>query len=58
MTALSFPPAAVCPIQGTVRVTAGGHTHRVTYTSTGVDIDLGDNGSVDQSFTTVSLRNC
>jgi 5-hydroxyisourate hydrolase-like protein (transthyretin family) len=50
-TSLSFPPAAVCPIQGAVRVTSGGHTDRVTYRSAGVDIDLGDNGSVDESFT-------
>ncbi len=49
-TSLSFPPAAVCPTSGVVRVTAGAETDRVTYTSAGVDIDLGDNGSVDESF--------
>jgi hypothetical protein len=50
VTPLSIPPGSVCPTLGAIRVTAGGKTDRITYTSGGVTIDVGDNGSTDESY--------
>lgn len=42
---------ADCPTAGKVRVTFADGTSSVTYTSTGgIEIDLGDDGSVDETF--------
>lgn len=38
------------PDLGAIRVTAGGKTDRITYTSGGVTIDVGDNDSNDESY--------
>ncbi|MFI5397127.1 MAG: proprotein convertase P-domain-containing protein [Candidatus Binatia bacterium] len=50
VTPLSIPPGNVCPTLGAIRVTAGGKTDRITYTSGGVTIDVGDNGTIDESY--------
>jgi subtilisin-like proprotein convertase family protein len=47
-TALSIPPGMVCPQAGEVRVTVAGNTDRLIFTGGGgVDIDLGNNSSID-----------
>jgi hypothetical protein len=47
--ALSVSPAMVCPAAGAVLVTEGGTTDRLNYTAGGgIDIDLGNNSSIDE----------
>ncbi|MGH3054136.1 MAG: hypothetical protein ACRDL7_04060, partial [Gaiellaceae bacterium] len=47
--ALSIPPGMVCPSAGAVLITASGGTDRLNYTAAGgVDIDLGNNSTIDQ----------
>jgi hypothetical protein len=43
-TAMVFAPGAPCPSSGVVLTTAMGTTDRVTYTPSGIEIDLGDDG--------------
>jgi hypothetical protein len=50
VASLSIPAGSVCPTLGAIRVTAGGKTDRITYTAGGVTIDMGDNGSTDESY--------
>jgi hypothetical protein len=50
VTPLSIPAGSVCPTLGAIRVTAGGKTDLITYTSGGVTIDVGDNHSTDESY--------
>lgn len=50
VTPLSIPPSALCPTAGVVRATASGTGNRIIYSASGVGLDLGDDGSVDESF--------
>jgi hypothetical protein len=43
-TAMVFAPGTPCPTSGVVLTTASGTTDRVTYTPSGIEIDLGDDG--------------
>lgn len=48
--ALSLPPGMICPSAGAVLVTAAGSTDRLNYTASGgVDIDLGNNSTTDET---------
>ncbi len=50
-TALALVSTAACPTGGTVNVSFGDATDAVIYTSPGgVNIDLGDNGTIDHMF--------
>jgi len=47
--ALSLSPGMVCPAAGAVLVTEGGSANRLIYTSSGgVNLDLGNNSSIDE----------
>src|SRR5581483_3842067 len=50
---LFFPKGAACPVEGKVLIAGGGMTTSVTATSTGgVNIDEGNDGTIDKTFET------
>ena len=52
-TALTIPAGMACPSGGALLVSAKGVTDRIGFTgSGGVEIDLGNTGGPDQTFTT------
>lgn len=59
---LFYPAGAECGTAGVMRVQAGGESHRITLTAGGgVELDYGDDGSVDESFarcTDAGLAQC
>ena len=52
VTSLAITNGKPCPVAGALQVAADVHTDLVSYSAGGVQIDLGNDGSVDETFDT------